>query len=84
MNILQVNQSDTPKPTKDQTKKPSSKLHGNFLNKITNDETDINTEIFNERFKYQNSSCLVKDSYNGNTNIYEEVVNNVKYSLIDL
>ena len=61
-----------------------SKLHGNFLNKITNDETNINTEIFNERFKYQNSSCLVKDSYNGNTNIYEEVVNNVKYSLIDL
>ena len=67
---------------KDQTKKASSKLHGNFLNKIANDETNINTEILNERFKYQNSSYLVKDSYNGNTN--EEVVNNVKYSLIDL
>ena len=76
MNILQVNESDP--------KKSSSKLYRNFLNEIANDETNINIEIFNECFKHQNSSCFVKDSCNGDTKIYEKIVNNVNDSLIDL
>ena len=37
-------------------KKSSSKLYRNFLNEIANDETNINTEIFNQCCKHQNSS----------------------------
>ena len=43
---------DTPKPTKERTNKSSLKLYENFSNKIANDETNMNTEIFNEYFKY--------------------------------
>ena len=45
--------SDNPKPSKEQTKKFSFKLYGNFLNIIANDKTNINPEIFAEYFKYQ-------------------------------
>ena len=38
---------DTHKPTKEQTNKSSSKQYGNLFNKITNDETKINTGLFN-------------------------------------
>ena len=38
---------DKPKTNKERTNKSSLKLYGNFLNKIANNETNINTEIFN-------------------------------------
>ena len=37
----------TPKSTKKQTKKYSCKLYVDFFIKIVNDETNVNTEIFN-------------------------------------
>ena len=35
----------TPKPTRKQTRKSSSKLYGDFWDKYANDETNIHTEI---------------------------------------
>ena len=59
-------------------------MHETFFNKTANNETNINTAIFNEHFKYQNTPFLVKDLYNVNRTIDEKVVNNVNDSLIDL
>ena len=43
----------TLKLTKRQTKKSLTKPYENFCNKIGNNETNTNTEIFNTFFKYQ-------------------------------
>ena len=57
---------------------------GDFLNKIATDETNINTEIFNEYFKYQNLSSLVKNLYKANENRIEKIVNHGNDASIDL
>ena len=75
---------DTPKPTKERIKKYPFKLLGDFLNKIATDETNINTEIFNEYFKYQNLSSLVKNLYKANENRIEKIVNHGNDASIDL
>ena len=54
-----------------------------FLIKIANDETNINTGIFNKYLKYQNPSFLVKDFYNVNKTINETTVNNGNDALND-
>ena len=59
-------------------------MHKNFTNRIVNDEKNINTEIFNEYFKYQNPSFLIKDIYNANQTRNEQIVNQVNDALIDL
>ena len=41
--------------------KSLSKLYEGFWNKIANDETNANTEIFNEYIMYQNPNFLLKD-----------------------
>ena len=63
---------DTAQPAEEQAKKSSSKLYQDFLDKIANDETSINTEIFNKYFKYQNLSFLVKDLHDANKTINEK------------
>ena len=59
-------------------------MHKNFTNRIVNDEKNINAEIFNEYFKYQNPSILIKDIYNANQTRNEQIVNQVNDALIDL
>ena len=54
------------------------------MNKIATDETNINTEIFNEYFKYQNLSSLVKNLYKANENRIEQIVNHGNDASIDL
>ena len=54
------------------------------MNQIANDETDINTEIFNEYFKYHNPSFLIKDLYNSNETTNKKIVNHINNIWIDL
>ena len=53
------------------------------MNKIENHEANINTEIFNEYFKYQNTPFLVKDLYNVNQTKNKKIGNQVLDALID-
>ena len=55
-----------------------------FLNKIKNDERNINKQIFNEFFNYQNPSFLVKDLYEDIQNKNDKVVKNINESLINI
>ena len=57
---------DKPKPTKTQTNKYKHKifllnLHENFMDKIVDDEKNINNEMFKKYFGYHNPSFLGKD-----------------------
>ena len=54
------------------------------MNQIANDETDINTEIFNEYFKYHNLSFLIKDLSNSNETTNKKIVNHINNIWIDL
>ena len=63
---------------------PSLKLCEEFLNKIKNDERNINKQIFNEFFNYQNPSFLVKDLYEDIQNKNDKVVKNINESLINI
>ena len=71
---------DTPKPRKEQNK---VKIIWTLLNKIENHERNINTEIFNEYFKYQNTPFLVKDLCNVNQTKNKKIGNQVRDALID-
>ena len=72
----------TPKPTKEWTN--NSKSYVDFQNKITNDETNINAEIFNEYFKYHNPTCLLKDLFHTDETKNNKVVNCANDTLIDV
>ena len=54
------------------------------MNQIANDETDINTDIFNEYFKYHNLSFLIKDLSNSNETTNKKIVNHINNIWIDL
>ena len=51
---------------------------------VGNDEKNINTEIFNEKFKHQDPSFLIKDLYQANQAQNEQIVNQFNDALIDL
>ena len=59
---IPIHETTPEKATKAKTKRKVSslKLCEEFLNKIKNDEKNINKQIFNESFNYQNPSFLVK------------------------
>ena len=61
-----------------------SKLHVDFWNKIENDEPNINTEIFNEYFKYKNLAFLLKDLFNTDKTKNDKIVNNFNDAFIGL
>ena len=52
----------------------SLKLREEFLNKIKNEEKNINEQIFREYFNYQSQSFLVKDLHEGNQNENDIIV----------
>ena len=54
------------------------------MNKIASDKRNINTEIFNEYFKYHNPTFLVKDLYKPDKTRNKKIVNHVIEGLIDL
>ena len=58
-------------------------MYREFFDKVTHNETNINTEIFNEHFKYQNPIFLIKDLFNSNWTKNEKIVNHFNV-LIDL
>ena len=64
----------TPKPTKERAKKSQPKLCRDFFDKVAHNETNINTEIFNEYSKYQNPTFLLKDLINTNRTKNEKKV----------
>ena len=51
---------------------------------FVNDETNINTSIFNEYFKYQSPTVLLTDIHKGGKTKNEKMVNNVNNALMDL
>ena len=54
------------------------------MNKIIANEKDTNDKIFWNYFKYQNPFFLAKDLIRTTQTKNEQLVNNVKYGLIDL
>ena len=54
------------------------------MNKIENDDKNINNEIFSEYFKYQISWFLTEDLSKANQAENEKIVNQVNDPLIDL
>ena len=55
-----------------------------FWKKTIRDGSNLNTEIFGEYFKYQNSKDLLKDLYCAGKNRNKKIVNNVNNALIEL
>ena len=51
---------------------------------VGNNEKNIDTEIFNEKFKHQGLSFLTKDLYQANQAQNEQIVNQFNDALIDL
>ena len=62
----------------------SLKLHEEFLNKIENEEKNVNEQIFKEYFGCEFPSFLVKDLYESNKNKNDMIVRYLYESLIDL
>ena len=62
----------------------SLKLREEFLNKIENEEKNVNEQIFKEYFGYESPSFLVKDLYENNKNKNDMIVKYLHESLIDL
>ena len=54
------------------------------MNKIENDDKNINNEIFSEYFKYQISWFLTEDLSKANQAENEKILNQVNDPLIDL
>ena len=61
-----------------------SKVHVDFWNTVANDETDVNTEIFNQYFKYQNPEFLLRDFFNTSKTKNDAMVNHINDAFIDL
>ena len=78
-------------PAKNIESEPDSDFDSTKISKLTDfwkktirDGSNINTEIFGEYFKYQNSSFLLKDLYCAGKNRNKKIVNNVNNALIEL
>ena len=69
-------------PTKH--KKSKLKLQQEFMNKIIDEEKDINNKIFLNYFIYHNPLFLVKDLVSTKQDKIEKTVNNISDALIDL
>ena len=54
------------------------------MNKIAAGEKNINTEIFNQKLKYQNPSLLVKGLHNTKKTRYGKIVNHVNDAFFNL
>ena len=76
----------TPKLTKAKTKHKISplKLRKELVDKIANEEKNINKKIFKDYFLYQHPSFLVEDLYEVNQDENKITVNLVNDVLIDL
>ena len=59
-------------------------MRENFLNKIKNEEKNMNEQIFKEYFGYESPSFLIKDLYESNQNKNDMIVKYLNESLIDL
>ena len=55
-----------------------------FINEIINDEKDINSEIFDEYFGYQNPSSLIEDLIKANQTKNNKIVNQTIDSINEL
>ena len=55
-----------------------------FLNKIKNEEENINKQICKEYFGYESPSFLVRDLYESNQNKNDMIIKYLNESLIDL
>ena len=65
-------------------RKSPSKLYKDFFYKVAHSVTNINTEIFNKYFPYQNPISLLKDLSNTNKTKNKKIVDHVNDALIDL
>ena len=70
--------------TKPKPKIYTSKMCEEFLNKIKNEETNTNEQIFREHVNYQSRLVLVKHLFEGNKNKIEVIAKYLNESLIDL
>ena len=70
-----------PEPSKAKTKR---KLHQKFINEIRNCGKIRNEQIFKEYFFYRTPLFLVKELYNSNQNINDEIVKHINDTLIEL
>ena len=73
-------------PTKAKTKckKSPFELHEKIINKIKNDEKNINEEIFKWYFSNHTLLFLAKELYNSNQNVNDEIVKDIIDSLTEL
>ena len=70
-----------PEPSKAKTK---WKLHQKFINEIKKYGKIRNEQIFKEFFFYHTPLFLVKELYNSNQNINDEIVKHINDTLIEL
>ena len=74
----------TPDTTPRHTRSETSILNEYFVNKIKNDEKNINTEVFNEYFGYQNPSFLAEDLFKANQVKNNQIVDQTIDSINEL
>ena len=74
----------TPDTTPRHTRSEISILNEYFVNKIKNDEKNINTEVFNEYFGYQNPSFLAEDLFKANQVKNDQIVDQTIDSINEL
>ena len=70
-----------PEPSRAKTKR---QLHQKFINEIRNCGKIRNEQIFKEYFFYRTPLFLVKELYNSNQNINDEIVKHINDTLIEL
>ena len=75
-----------PVPSKAKTKRKNSplELREEFINKIENEEKNINEQIFKEYFYDHIPLFLAKELYSNNQTINDEIVKNINGALIKL
>ena len=69
---------------KTKCKKSPFELHEKIINKIKNDEKNLNEEIFKWYFSNHTSLFLAKELYNSNQNVNDEIVKDIIDSLNEL
>ena len=74
----------TPDTTPRHTRSEISILNEYSVNKIKNDEKNINTEVFNEYFGYQNPSFLAEDLFKANQVKNDQIVDQTIDSINEL
>ena len=79
-------QTKTTRAIKTKTKRKISplKLLENFLNRIKNEEKDINEKIFRDYFLYQTASYLTKVLYDSGEIKNDKIIKNINNGLTEL